>query len=119
VFSGSFAATPGIVALVAEAPAEATASFFHLPLAIELARFERSSEVPDELRDAYFSAIAQLAELAAGQARDPSAQVDRSILLACVALAGGDYALANVLVELDNSNMSGVLKLLRNGEVNV
>ena len=117
VFSASFAATPWIVDILAADPGQASDSFFHLPLAIELARFEKGLQVPVALHGAFFLAIRKLAEVAAVAALASNSAAELHVILGAIALGRGDYALSNLLIELNRSNTDIIWKMFENGEI--
>lgn len=117
VYSASFAATPRIVEALSRAPVEASDSYFHLPTMIEVCRHDRGFEAPEQLHEAYFAAIRRLGEVAAEVATMPGAAADLPVVLAAVAVARGEYGLAKVLTELNETNTDIILKMFENGEI--
>jgi hypothetical protein len=65
VYSASFAAVPHLVDALAADPAHASFEFFLLPAAVEVARIQRQTPVPENLRGAYFDSLKRLFLLAA------------------------------------------------------
>jgi hypothetical protein len=67
VYSASFAAVPHVVRALAIAPTKADSSFFHFPAWVEICRQKTATPIPEDLRQAYFDALARLPSLVAQQ----------------------------------------------------
>jgi hypothetical protein len=101
VFPSSYAAVPHIVAVLASAPGSAPVAFFHFPAWVEICRKRAGLEVPGFLSQAYFEALRQLPAIVATAADSGAWSHERSqCTLACVAVAQGQYSIAEALLEL-------------------
>jgi hypothetical protein len=107
IYSASFAATPVIVDALATAPTRATRSFFLLPACIELARVRHLSDVPDELEKPYFAALSRFPELVANALLTD--QDKTASALAAVAVSKGQWNTAQLLVDIEGSDIPEVL----------
>lgn len=91
VYPASFAAVPHVVAALATAPVQADASFFHFPAWVEICRAKNGVEVPEDLRAAYFEALARLPNLVAQAANRAWEPGFAACALAAVAAAKGHH----------------------------
>ncbi|MFC0682544.1 hypothetical protein ACFFGH_32335 [Lysobacter korlensis] len=87
-------------------------SFFLLPASIELARHEHAAALPASLSAAYLSALSKLPMLA-GLASRPDWPADVcASALAAVAAATGNHLLAQLIMEVEGSEIPEVLEWL-------
>jgi hypothetical protein len=106
VYSASFAAVPHIVHALSINPVQASECYFQFPAWVEICRNNTSSRVPDDLRDAYESALAQLPALVAAAAKNEWSEGFTSSVLAAIAASKGQYAVAETILEL-NAQVAG------------
>jgi hypothetical protein len=64
VYSASFAAVPHVVRVLATAPDRADHQYFGFPAWVEVCRQRTGRAIPEDLREPYFDALAQLPALA-------------------------------------------------------
>lgn len=89
-------------------------NFFLLPACVEIARSRgRGPEIPKELHDGYFEALARLPACALRHMNNVWGADMTKSALAAIAVAKGQIDLAELLVELDEET----LKKLVTGEV--
>ena len=100
VYSASFAAVPHVVAALASAPTEADESYFQFPAWVEICRAKNNISVLGDLRAAYESALDQLPALLAEASQGPCELEKLVCMLAAVAAAKGQPAIAEALLEL-------------------
>jgi hypothetical protein len=106
VYSASFAAVPHVIAALATAPARADESFFQFPAWVETCRLKNGVEVPEDLKAAYFDALARLPGLVAEAA---SRSWDTGFLvcaLAALAAAKGHHAVAEAVLEMSSPEVA-------------
>jgi hypothetical protein len=65
VYSASLAAVPHVVRALSTAPDKADSSYFQFPAWVEICRQKKTVEIPNDLRSAYFAALARLPPLVA------------------------------------------------------
>lgn len=106
VYSASFAAIPHVVAALAIDPARADVSFFHFPAWVEVCRMRKTVEVPSDLKDAYFAAMARLPDLVAKAANRPWESGFAACALSAVAAAKGHHAVAEALLEMSTPEVA-------------
>lgn len=103
VYTASYAAVPHIVEIACRTAGPIDFNFLLLPAAIEVARRTgRGPDVPDCEAAGYHAAIARLIEVVSLHRHEPW---DRSMLLAALAaqaIAKGDVAVAEALLNLDD-----------------
>jgi hypothetical protein len=100
IYSASFAAVPHVVDVLAKDPKRATPSFFHFPAWVEICRQKAGADVPSELSDGYFAALARMPDLVGAAA---SRDWDDDILqcaLAAFAAGLGRGPTAEAILEL-------------------
>ncbi|MDZ4325916.1 MAG: hypothetical protein U1A73_13020 [Pseudomonas sp.] len=101
VYPASFASVPHIIATLAANPSSAPAAFFHFPAWVEICRHRASFEVPAPLAEPYFAALRQLPGIVAAAASPGGWSHEQSqCTLACLAVAQGQHAMAEALLEL-------------------
>jgi hypothetical protein len=100
VYSASFAAVPHVVRVLASAPGRAGPDYFHFPAWVEICRKRTGEPIPDDLRDAYASALAQLPQLAGEAAGRPWDEAMLQSVLAAIAVAKGSVDVAEAALEL-------------------
>jgi hypothetical protein len=105
VYAASFAAVPHVIKALASAPARADASYFQFPAWVEVCRAKNGTEVPDDLRDSYFSSLARLPSLVASAAERQWEPAFLACALAAVAAAKGQPAIAEATLELSSSDV--------------
>ncbi|RUL75973.1 hypothetical protein [Dyella choica] len=101
VYSASFAAVPHVIAALATDPAKADSSYFHFPAWIECCRVRRNVPVPDDLVDDYTRALSRLPMLVADASKRPWDDGFMQCALAAIAVAKGQPAVAEAVMELD------------------
>jgi hypothetical protein len=99
VYSASFAAVPHVVRVLASAPERAGSDYFHFPAWVEICRQRTGEPIPEDLRDAYTSALAQLPGLAAAAAARPWDEGCFDQFTA-IAVAQGPVDVAEAVLEL-------------------
>jgi hypothetical protein len=94
VYSASFAAVPHVVRVLSTAPAKADFMYFDFPAWVEICRQKKGVPIPEDLKPAYFAALAQLPSLVAAAApREWDVDFLRGALAAIAAAKGyGDIA---------------------------
>jgi hypothetical protein len=100
VYSASFAAVPHVIEALASNPEMAEFTYFQFPAVVEICRAKNSVPIPDDLRTAYFSALAKLPSLVAKAA---DREWDGSFLacaLSAIAAAKGFGNVAEAVQEL-------------------
>jgi hypothetical protein len=100
VYSASFAAVPHVVRALSIAPTKADSSFFHFPAWVEICRQKTATPVPEDLRQAYFAALARLPPLVAAAADRKWDDSFLACILAAIAAAKGYGSVAEAAQEL-------------------
>ena len=100
VYSASFAAVPHVVAALAIAPSRADSSYFQFPAWVEICRVRQQVDLPLDLQASYASALAQLPSLVAQASRRPCEPGLLACMLAAIAAASGQPAVAEAALEL-------------------
>ena len=100
VYSATFAAVPHVIAALATDPGRACSTLYHFPAWVEICRVKKGVEVPSDLSEWYFDALARLPGLVAQAAtREWDMEFAQSALSA-IAAAKGQHELAELLFEL-------------------
>jgi len=100
VFSASFAAVPHVVEALASNPQMAESTYFQFPAVVEICRVKGAVPIPDDLRTAYFSALAKLPSLVAMAADRDWDGGFLACALSAIAAAKGFRSVAEVVQEL-------------------
>jgi hypothetical protein len=100
VYSASFAAVPHVVRVLASAPGRAGSDYFHFPAWVEICRQRTGEPIPDDLRDSYTSALAQLPHLAAAAADRLWDEAMLQSVLGAIAVTKGPVDVAEAVSEL-------------------
>jgi len=100
VYSASFAAVPHVVRALSIAPSKADSSFFHFPAWVEVCRQKTATPIPEDLRQAYFDALARLPSLVAVAADREWDGGTLACILAAIAAAKGYGGVAEAAQEL-------------------
>jgi hypothetical protein len=100
VHSASFAAVPHVVRVLASAADRAGSDYFHFPAWVEICRQRTGEPIPEDLRDAYASALAQLPGLAAVAAARPWDEAMLQSVLTAIAVTKGSVEVAEAVLEL-------------------
>jgi hypothetical protein len=100
VYSASFAAVPHVVAALASAPSKADTSYFQFPAWVEICRSKNQVAIPSDLSAAYVGALARLPALVAEASKEPCSPAQLACMLAAVAVANGQPAMAEAALEL-------------------
>jgi len=100
VYSASFAAVPHVVKALASAPSRADHAYFQFPAWVEICRAKKQAEIPEDLRCAYFEALAHLPALAAAASGRPWEPGFLACALAAIAAAKGQPSVAEAVLEL-------------------
>jgi hypothetical protein len=109
VYPASFAAVPHIINILSECLHSACFDFFLLPASIELSRHEHEVTVPNTLSTAYYQALARIPYVvSAVSTRSWDATFCRSVL-AATAVGKQQHAIAKLLIQIDESDISEVL----------
>lgn len=110
IYSASFAAVPEIVKHLAGCPERATASFFSLPAAIEVAREKEGIEVPAELKEEYFSAVSRLGSLASKIACIETGDDIARSAIAAFAVSASQHSYAELILEISSAEIPEVME---------
>lgn len=100
VYSASFAAVPHVVRALATAPERAGFPYFAFPARVEVCRQRTGEPIPDDLRDSYFTALAELPALAAAAAVHPWDEPMLQAVLGAIAAAKGQVDVAEAVSDL-------------------
>lgn len=106
VYTASFAAVPHVVSALASAPARADEAFFQFPAWVEICRAKHQIEVPQDLKAAYFEALARLPSLVAQAASRPWEPGFAACALSAVAAAQGHHAVAEAVLEMSTPQIA-------------
>jgi hypothetical protein len=112
VYSASFAAVPHVVRVLSSAPERAGSDYFSFPAWVDICRHRKDVEIPEDLEGAYHSALYQLPALAGAAGSRPWDEDMLRSVLAAVAVANGQPNIAEVVLELNSSNATELLRLL-------
>lgn len=113
IYPASFAAVPHIVQALASAPQRASLSYFLLPASIEVARASGKAQPSPELAGPYGEALRQIPALAAASSRQDWGRALCTAALAAIAAATGNHQSAELLLAVDESEISEVLEWLQ------
>jgi hypothetical protein len=100
VYSASFAAVPHVVGALAHDPIGADATYLQFPAWVEICRQHGDEEIPDDLAEAYFDALAELPQLVAAASHREWDGDFVAVALAAVAVTKGHVAVAEAALEL-------------------
>jgi hypothetical protein len=100
VYPASFAAVPHVVRAVAAAPSKVDYGYFQFCAWVEICRQKTGVEVPEDLRPAYFDALAQLPSLVAAAGDREWDGTFLASALAAIAAAKGYATVAEAVLEL-------------------
>lgn len=100
VYSASFAAVPHVIRALSIAPTRADSSFFHFPAWVEICRQKSNTSIPEDLRQAYFDALACLPSLVAAAAGREWDGGTLACALSAIAAAKGYGVVAEAAQEL-------------------
>lgn len=110
IYTGSYAALPHLANACRANPSSTAWTVLHLMVRIEFARLKLwGPPMPEDLEAAYFSAIADLPQIAIDMLhdqKDPSLTV---IAAAGLAVAKGDVPLAEAIMELEGETIDAFL----------
>lgn len=109
VYPASFAAVPHVVEALAAAPHRASEVYFHFPAWVEVCRHKHAVKVPDDLKPAYFEALARMPALAAAAASRPWSTALTACALSAIAAAKGQHEQAEVLLEMSSPDTTDEL----------
>ena len=101
VYPASFAAVPHVINFLSKSPLEADFSYFQFPAWVEICRVKNSVPVPEELQEAYFSALSLLPGIVAAAS---DRQWDDSFLacaLSAIAASKGFVNIAEAVLGID------------------
>ena len=99
VYSASFAAVPHVVRALSVAPARAGSCYLHFPAWVEICRQKRAVQIPGDLRQAYFAALAALPALVAVAADREWDHGFLACALSAVAAAKGYCTVAEAVLD--------------------
>jgi hypothetical protein len=100
VYSASFAAVPHVVRVLASAPDRAGYQYFAFPAWVEICRQRTGEPIPEDLRDPFFAALAQLPALAGAAAAQPWDEAMLQSVLGAIAVTKGSVDVAEAAFEL-------------------
>ena len=100
VFDASYAAMPHVVEALSLSPETAVFDFFMFPAWVEVCRVNGGPPIPEDLRDAYFAALARVPDLVAIAARQSMTTEKLTCAVAAIAAAKGQTDIAEVILEL-------------------
>ncbi|MDR3157537.1 MAG: hypothetical protein LBU11_00690 [Zoogloeaceae bacterium] len=100
VYTASFAVVPFVIEVLASNPAQASYVYFDFPAWVEICRQKNSTEIPEDLADAYFSSLARLPHLVSEASNRPWDHVFLRCALSAIAVAKGHPAIAEAITEL-------------------
>lgn len=106
VYTASFAAVPHVVEALASAPLRADSAYFQFPAWVEICRVKNNTDIPLDLRPAYFASLARLPNLVAAAS---SREWDSDFLactLAAVAAAKGQAVIAEAVMEVSSPEVA-------------
>lgn len=102
VYTASYAAVPHLVQIAVDTPGPIDWSFFGLPAAIEVARFnQRGPEIPGELAISYEKALIHLVDCVHVHRTDAWDESMALSVATAMAAAKGHHRLAEALLNLD------------------
>lgn len=113
VYTGSFAAVPHVVRVLASNPSAASFVYFQFPAWVEICRQRHAMTVPSDLTADYFDALKRLGNLV-GAVIDKD--WDRDFLmcaLAALAVSKGFALVGEAIQELDDATAEAFLKEIR------
>jgi len=113
VYPASFAAVPYVIQALASDPVLADDTYFHFPAWVEICRVKKGLEVPADLREAYFAALARLPDLAAAASAVPWDDERLACVLAAIAVAKGHCDVAEAVLELSDASAVKMLEWLQ------
>jgi hypothetical protein len=100
------------VSAIATQPERASSTYFQFPAWVEICRQRQGTPVPADLEQAYFAALRQLPALAAAAAVRPWDGDMVACVLAAIAAAKGDPAVAEAALELSPDGAASYLQWL-------
>lgn len=100
VYSASFAAVPHVVRILQEDPTRTDLSYFQFPAWVEVCRQKNSVEIPPDLKEPYFTALAQLPALVAAASQREWDADFLSCALSAIAAAKGFGSVAEAVQEI-------------------
>ena len=101
VYPASFAAVPHVIYFLSKSPLKADFSYFQFPAWVEICRVKNSVPVPDELQEAYFSALSQLPGLVAAASDRKWDDSFLACALSAIAASKGFVNIAEAVLEID------------------
>lgn len=112
VYDASYAAVPHIVHLAVEAEDPIDFSFFQFPAAVEIAREQkRGPNIPLDLVDAYYGAIAALGEAIAKHRREMWDKDTLLSVLSALAVTKGHHRISEAIMNLDDNLIQRLIDL--------
>ena len=102
VYSASFAAVPHVVSALKQAPSKADFTFFQFPAWIEICRKKNSIDIPEDLAESYFRALAHLPAIVAAAAESEWDSNFLCCALSAIAASKGFHAIAEAVQEIDS-----------------
>jgi len=110
IYSASYAAVPHFIRLLDSNPG-ASWALYSIPGAIEQCRLKGNApEIPIDLREVYFSSLAEMPRIVAKAAAAPWDELRCRVLLATVAVVKGHLALSEAIDMLDPSMLEGLFE---------
>jgi hypothetical protein len=100
VYSASFAAVPHVVQALSQDPLLAGSTYFHFPAWVEICRIKTQVEIPPDLQESYFEALARLPSLVAAASAKKWEPDFLACSLSAIAAAKGQVAVAEAVLEL-------------------
>jgi len=112
IYDASYAALPHIVEIACQTSGPIDFSFFQLPAAIEISRYNgRGPAVPPDLAEAYHAGVANLMDAVACHRHE---DWDDALLLSAVcaqAVAKGQHKIAEAMMNLDDDLIAKLIEL--------
>jgi hypothetical protein len=100
VYTASFAAVPYVIQALATSPLTADSSYFQFPAVVEAGRQATQLPIPDDLKDAYFAALALLPSLVAQASIREWDEDFLACALSAVAASKGFSDVAEAMLEM-------------------
>jgi len=116
IYSATFAAVPHVIEIFARSPSNASADFPHFAAWVEICRWKKAVEIPNDLAPDYHHSLSRMPSLIAASASSDWDEDFRRGALAALAACTGAPEMAEVILELKNENMPGLAEKLAFGE---
>jgi hypothetical protein len=100
VYTASFAAVPHVIEALATDPLKASEDYFHFPAWMEICRRRKGIDVPEDLKPAYFAALAKLPDLVCTAAKQEWRPEFLVCALSALAVSKNAPEIADAILEL-------------------